>query len=153
VLAALAASPPAAADRLGWLLGAVGAAAVLVLALVLAARLPALVPLAPAAVGAQHVALLYLGGDARWLPVAAGGLVLAAELAYWALEPSPAAGARVRAGTVVLAALAGGGAATLIASASNEDVGGGLGLLAAGVVAAVAAVAAIVALARLRIWE
>jgi hypothetical protein len=126
---------------------------VLLLVLALAVRLPALVPPALAAVGAASVALLYLGGDARWLPIVAGGLVLSAELAYWALERLPAAGARGRAGTVALAALGGSGAAALVASVSNEDVGGGLGLLAAGVAAAVLALAVIVALARIRTSE
>src|SRR5204862_185612 len=91
--AALAAYPAAAADRLAGALAAGGAVAVLLLALGLATRLPLLVPPALALVGAEYVGVLYLGGDARVLPIAAGGLVLAAELAYWGLEPAPAAGA------------------------------------------------------------
>jgi hypothetical protein len=110
-----------------------------------------LVPPALALAAAEYVGVLYLGGDGRALPIAAGGLVLAAELAYWALEPAPAAGAAPRAATVVLAAVAGGVAAAVIASVSNEDVTGGLGLEAAGVAAAVTALAVVVALARSRV--
>ena len=152
-LVALAAYPAAAADRLAGPLAAGGAAAVILLALGLATRLPLLVPPALALAGAEYVGVLYLGGDARALPIAAGGLVLAAELAYWALEPAPAAAAAPRAATVLLAAVAGGAAAALIASVSNEDVTGGLGLETAGVAAAVTALAVVVALARARTSE
>ena len=150
VVAALGAYPVSVADRLAALLAAGAAAALALLALGLALRLPALVPWTLAALGAEYVSLPYLGGGASGLPIAAGGFVLCAELAYWALEPASAGGGKLRAATVLLAAVAGGGAAVLIASVSNESVSGGLGLEAAGIAAAVIAVAVIVALAWFR---
>jgi len=148
--AVLAATGALAADRLAPLLGAAGAAGLALLALALAGRLPGAVPWALALLGAEYVALLYAGGDGRLFPVAAGGFVLVAELAYWALEPPSAEGAWRRAAALTTAAVAGGGAAALVASIGNEDVVGGLGVEAAGVAAAVLLVAVVLALAHLR---
>jgi hypothetical protein len=120
---------------------------VVVFALGLALRLPFLVALALAFAGVEQVAALYLGADGRPLPLVAGALVVAAELAYWALEREPARGARLRTAALFAAAVAGGAAAAVIASISNERVTGGVGLLAGGVAAAVTAIAVVVALA------
>ena len=91
VLAALASYAAAAADRLGPVLGALGAAAFLLLALGLSLRLPVLVPWALAVLGTEYTAFLYLGGGGRLLPLYAGAFVFVAELAHWALEPRSAA--------------------------------------------------------------
>jgi hypothetical protein len=147
-LVAISAYPIAAADRFGGLIAAGGAAAVTALALGLVARFPFLVAAALAVAGAEQVAVLYVGADARPLPLVAGTLVVVAELAYWALEREPGRGARLRAATVVGAAVGGGAAAALIASISNEEVTGGVGLLAGGVAAAVTAIAVVVGLGR-----
>jgi hypothetical protein len=148
--AVLAATSALAADRLAPLLGAVGAAGLALLVLALAGRLPGAVPWALALLGAEYVALVYAGGDGRLFPFAAGGFVLVAELAYWALEPPSAESALRRSAAVAAAAVAGGAAAALVASIGNEDVVGGLGVEAAGIGATVLLVAVVLVLTHLR---
>ena len=148
--AALAAAAALAAERFAPLLGAAGAGGLALLALALVTRLPGAVPWSLALLGAEYVALLYAGGDGRPFPVAAGGFVLVAELAYWALEPPSAESAWRRAAAATAAAVAGGVAAALVASIGNEDVVGGLGVEAAGLAAAVLLVAVVLVLAHLR---
>jgi hypothetical protein len=98
------------------------------------------------------VVLFGEGGVDLRAPLVAGALVLAAELAYSALEPplAPAAPAvrALRAGRVSLTVLGAVAAAGLVLFASVAELGSPAVLEAAGIVAAVAAVGMLALLAR-----
>ncbi len=83
-----AAYPALAAERLAWLVGATGAAAVALLTVAVVFRSRVLLPWALVGLGAQYALWLELRGgriDER-APVVAAGILLAAELGYWSLE-------------------------------------------------------------------
>jgi hypothetical protein len=138
-----------AADEPGaaGLLGAAGAA---VLAIGLVLRRGLLVTAGIALVGAGYgVSLIGAGLDGA-AGLVAGGLVLAAELAYWAIEP----GAAVRLGREATGrrgafagalALAGGILGALLVAAGSTPLDGGSGLGLAGV-------AAVVLVAGVSVW-
>jgi hypothetical protein len=104
--------------------------------------------------GSSYLLLVLLGegGVDLRAPLVAGALVLAAELAYSALEPplAPAAPAvrALRAGRVSLTVLGAAAAAGLVLLASVAELGSPALLEAAGVVAAVAALGMLALLAR-----
>ena len=141
------------ADQLELVVAAVaGSGAVVLLAAVLA-RWASLVPWAVALTGAAYGLSLVLGDEAidSLAPVYAVGLLVVAELAYWALERSAVEDnreLRLRRAAAVAAA----GTASLLAAAlalvvSDAAITGGLGLEVAGVVAASAALALVTGLA------
>jgi hypothetical protein len=115
-------------------------------------RIPEFVPWALAPVLGEYATFLLLEGEDRFAPAFAAGLVLLAELAYWALEPRHVGRARSIAvrRAVTLLGLAGGSGivAALLLGASELAPGGGLALAALGAAAAVLSVAVVVWLAR-----
>lgn len=129
-----------------------GAFGVLLAAVAVVARQPSVFPVALAAVGASYGTFLGLQGGAldRWAPLVAAALFVAAELGFWALEPTGARGGAV----VVARRVLGLGAAALLAAlvavlvfALTSGVTGGVALEAAGVGAAVLTLATIALLA------
>jgi hypothetical protein len=139
----------------GLLLLALGAAGVLWLCVGLASRWS--LPLAAGIVflGAEQAVRLATGRSSvdPWTPVYAAGLLLAAELAWWSIEPrvpawsEPAAVLR-RALTVAGACAVAGLLAALVVLAAGAPLEGGVGLELVGVAAAAAAVAVVAAVAR-----
>ena len=121
-------------------MGVGGAAA---LAVALGGRWPELLPWALALLGAQYAAALLLrdGGIDALAPLYAAGLLVTAELAYWAVERGPAPTSVVLARVGALLALALGTAAvgSLLLAASTGSGEGGLGLDLVGLAAATAA--------------
>ncbi len=105
--------------------------------------------------GVQQAIRLELGPDKldAWTPLVAGGLLLAAELAWWSVEPRvpawspPGVGAR-RPATVLFACVAATVVAAVVVVAAGARVSGGVGLELAGVVAAIGALAVVVWVAR-----
>lgn len=88
-----------------------------------------------------------------WIPMYAAGFLLAAELAWWSIEPRVAAWAEpeaaVRRLAVVAAACAGAAVlAGLVVLAAGTPVSGGVGLELVGVVAATAALVVVAVVAR-----
>ena len=117
-------------------------------------RRAAFVGPALAAVGAAYAVSVAGRPDGDQLVVLFAPLLLVgAELGYWAIESPPSVRdertvvLRRLGGVLALAALSSALAAFLLAS-SQLDVGGGLGLLAAGVAAATGALALVARLAR-----
>jgi hypothetical protein len=145
VAAVLAVHAAVAAERLGWLFAAGGAAGAGVLAVALAFRLAGLVTAAVVLLGAEYAGFfLVRGGDLdRRAPLYAAGFLLLAELAFGALErraPGPPELILRRAGALVLLALAAVVLGAVVLAAASLPAGGGLALHAAGVAAAVALV-------------
>ena len=136
-------------------MGALGAAGCLALALTLAVRRAGPVPWALALLGtgyAVYVATSHPGLAAG--SVFAGGFILAAELAFRALEPvsirdEPSLVVR-RFGGALATALASGILGGLLLEFSNVRVARGFDVEALGVLAAVATLAAVAWLARSR---
>lgn len=142
-------------DRLGPLVGAIGLLAVLFLILALVGRYIGLLPWVLALAGAEYGAFLVIRESSidGYAPIYAAGLLLVAELAYWALErPVPGApgeGLTFRRGSLLVAAcVAAGGISGLILAMAELSVHGGLWLEALGVAAAVGAIALLARLAR-----
>jgi hypothetical protein len=126
----------------------------LLLAPALAFRRAAFIGPALACVGAAYaLSLAGRDGTDQLVVLFAPLLLVGAELAYWAIEspPSvreePAVVLRRLVAVLALAVLSAALAAFLLAS-SELDVGGGIGLLAAGVAAATGALALVARLAR-----
>jgi hypothetical protein len=139
----------------GLLLLALGTAGVLWLFVGLVSRWSA--PLAAGIVflGAEQAVRLATGRSSvdPWTPAYAAGLLLAAELAWWSIEPRVAAwsepGAVLRRVLTVAAACVGAGLlAALVVLAAGAPLRGGVGLELVGVLAAAAAVAVVAAVAR-----
>jgi hypothetical protein len=151
-LVALAVYPIVAAGADAAIAAAPGGLAVALLVVAFAFRAPAVVPWALVPLLVEYGVFLVVEGEDRAAPVVAAGLVLVAELAYWALEPRHVGRGRAlalrRAATLLL--LAGGAAAVaaFMLGVSEVPLGGGLALEALGVGAAVAAVAVVAWLAR-----
>lgn len=152
LLGAVVVYAAAAGDRLPEVIVGVGASGVLLAAVGVVARQPSVFAVAVAAVGASYATFVGLqsGPLDRWAPLIAATLFVAAELGFWALEPTTARGGA----TVVVRRVVGlcGGAlltalvATLVFALTN-GVTGGVALEAAGVGAAVLTLAAIALLA------
>jgi hypothetical protein len=128
----------------------VGGLAIVTLLVGLFARWSAALAVGIALLGAQQALRLALGPDAldSWTPVSAGALLLAAELAWWSIEPRVPAWAQPGLASRRLAAvLLGCGAASLVSAAvlvvSGAQVGGGFALELVGVAAATAALAVV----------
>jgi hypothetical protein len=120
----------------------VAAAGWAVAALALIARLPGLLPVGLAGVGAAYALFLSLGADTvdRRAPLIATMLLLAAEFGFWSMEPRDARAERtVLVRRLLLLAAAGLGAALLasLLLVAASGVSGGVGLEALGVLAAV----------------
>lgn len=154
MLGALAVSVAARVDRLEVLVAVLGAAAVLVLLLALVGGWSGLVPWALVLCGGEYAAFLVIRRESidAYAPLYGVGLLLAGELAYWALEPRTSGaepGLLARRITLIAATcLAAGGVGGLVLSASEVVFHGGLLLEAFGVAAAVGALLLLARLAR-----
>jgi hypothetical protein len=133
---------------------------VLWLAIGLSARWNAPLVLGITSLGAEQAVRL-TGGPSTvdpWTPVYAAGFLLAAELAWWSIEPRVPAWSDLEVLVRRVLAIAGccvGGAilAVLVVLAAGAPLHGGVGLELIGVVAAVAAIAVVAAVARLPLKE
>jgi hypothetical protein len=141
----------------GLLLG-LGAAAVAVLLAGVLLRWSAALAAGVALLGAQQATRLALGpeGVDEATPLAAGALLLVAELAWWSIEPRIPAWAQPsvaawRVVTVASACVAGTAVSAVVVVAAGAPVGGGTLLELAGVVAAVTALAVVAWVARPRV--
>jgi hypothetical protein len=122
----------------------------------LAARWNAPLVLGLACLGAEQAVRL-TDGPSRvdpWTPVYAAGFLLAAELAWWSIEPRVPAWWDLEVlirRVLVIAALCIGGAllAALVVLAAGAPLHGGVGLELIGVTAAVAVIVVVAAVARL----
>jgi hypothetical protein len=129
---------------------------VLWLAVGLSARWNAPLVLGFACLGAEQAVRL-TGGPSRvdpWTPVYAAGFLLAAELAWWSIEPRVPAWSDLEVlvrRVLAIVALCAGGAllAALVVLAAGAPLHGGVGLELIGVAAAVTAIAVVAAVARL----
>jgi len=154
VLCTLAVSVVPRVDRLAVLVAVLGAAAVLALLLGLVAGWAGLVPWALVLCGAEYAAFLVIRGESidAYAPFYGVGLLLAGEVAYWALEPRTSGaepGLLARRITLIAATcLAAGGVGGLVLSASELVFHGGLLLEAFGVAAAVGALFLLARMAR-----
>ena len=155
VAASLALLPALGASRLGWQPTQLGALALGALAVSLAARWPAGIGCALVLLGGEYAVGVLLDGDGidPAAPLFGAGLLLAAELSYWSLEPAPA---RARADRAIvtrrllaLSVLALGSVClgTLALVAASATAGGGLVGKAIGIAAAAAALALVGGLA------
>jgi hypothetical protein len=133
---------------------AIGIAGVVVLVAALAGRWSGLLPWALVLSGAEYAVFLILqrGTVDAYAPFYAADLLLCAELAFWSMERQVAGDRsglrRRRASLVVAACLAAGGLGSVILTASELSVHGGLLLEVLGVAAAVGALALVARLAR-----
>jgi hypothetical protein len=104
-------------------------------------------------IGGEYAVALLLRDEAidPWAPVYAGGLLLLAELGYWALErpipPEPGL-ARRRAWLLAAMVVTAGGVAAVVLAVSEIAGEGGVFLQLLGVAAAVAVLALVVVYAR-----
>ena len=122
----------------------------------LAARWNAPLVLGIASLGAEQAVRLTAGPSRvdPWTPAYAAGFLLAAELAWWSIEPRVAAWSDLEVLVQRALAIAGccaGGAllAALVVLAAGAPLHGGVGLELVGVAAAVTAIAVVAAVARL----
>lgn len=155
MLAAAAAYPVAAVERHADQIAALGALGVGVLLLGTAVRFSVAIPVGLALVGAEYAGFLALregSGVHPSAPLVAGALVLAAEVAYSAMEPPLAAASpalrALRAARLLALAVGGAGVAALVLYVSVADVRTGLALELTGVVAATSVLALLAWLAR-----
>jgi hypothetical protein len=132
-----------------------GAAALLMLALGLLLRVGLLLVVAVALLGAEHTVRLATGPAEvdPWTPVYAAGFVLAAEFAWWSIEPRVPAwterGLALRRLAVVAAVCAGSAAlAALVVLTAGARLGGGLGIELVGVGAAAGVLSLVALLSR-----
>jgi hypothetical protein len=137
------------------LLLVIGAAAVAVIAAGLVLRWSGALALGVALLGAQQATRLALGPDAldEATPLVAGALLLAAELAWWSIEPRIPAWAQPgvavrRVLTVFSTCVAATVVSAVVVVAAGARVGGGTLLLLTGVVAATAALGVLAYIAR-----
>jgi hypothetical protein len=136
-------------------LALLGAAAVLLLALSVAAALPSLIPW-PIVLLAAEYAWSLGGGDVNTLsPLVAGALLVIAELAYWSLELRSRTHdaerlAERRAGLIAALGIGAVALGGLVLAATSVRVGTGIAADLVGTAAAVAALAVVATLARSR---
>jgi hypothetical protein len=128
---------------------------VLWLAVGLASRWNAALVVGIAFLGAQQGVRLALGSSTvdPWTPLYAAGFLLAAELAWWSIEPRVAAWSDTevlirRVLAITACCLGGALLAAMVVLAAGAPLHGGFGLELVGVVAAVAAVVVVAAVAR-----
>lgn len=123
-------------------MAAVGIGGTAALAVALAGRWLDLLPWAIALLGSGYAASLLLRDDGvdPLAPLYAAGLLVAAELAYWALERGPNSRSVVVRRLLALTALALGtaGVGAALLTASEGGVGSGLALQLLGIAAAAA---------------
>jgi hypothetical protein len=147
-LTAWASLTAGAGEALVAALGVGGAAG---LTVALAGRWHELLPWAISLLGAQYAASLLIrdSGIDALAPFYAAGLLMTAELAYWALERGPAARAIVvpRVGSLLAQALGAAGVGTVLLAASEGTGEGGILLQLLGLAAAAAAVGLVTSLA------
>ncbi len=156
--AALALAPLASGSPHRWLLLGVGGSGLLALGFGLALRWSAGLAFGIALLGTEQAVRLATGPSRvdPWTPLYAAGFLLAAELAWWSIEPRVPAwtehGTALRRVAAVAGACAGGSAlAALVVLAAGAPLHGGIGLELVGVTAATAAVAVVAAVARSRV--
>jgi hypothetical protein len=156
--AGLALARPAGSSVHWILLLGLGAAGVFCLLVGLAGRWGAALALGIAFLGAEQAVRLATGPSTvdPWAPAYAAGLLLAAELAWWSIEPRVAAWWEIgvvlrRVGTIAGMCAAGALVAALVVLAAGASLAGGVGLELIGVAAAVAALAVVAGLARVRV--
>jgi hypothetical protein len=108
-----------------------------------------------AILGAEQATRLAItsNGVDPWTPVYAIGFLLAAELAWWSIEPRVAAWAEPfltlwRLGTIALVCAGGGFLAAIVVAAAGAPLEGGVGLELVGVVAAAGAVTLVAVVSR-----
>jgi hypothetical protein len=137
------------------LLASVGGAALLPLLLGLAVRWSPALALGVAILGGQQALRLALGADEldTWAPASAGALLLVAELAWWSIEPRVPAWtepvlAPLRLLSVLAVSAAGAVLAAVVLVVASSQVGGGVVLELAGVLAAISARAVVAWVAR-----
>ncbi|HYX88636.1 MAG TPA: hypothetical protein VE753_04655 [Gaiellaceae bacterium] len=154
VAAAIAISPLARSSHV-WLLAGLGGAALFSLGLGLVVRWSAALAFGIALLGTEQAVRLATGPNHvdPWTPVYAAGFLLAAELAWWSIEPRVQAWAQYEAtlsrlGAVAGACVGGGVLAALVVLAAGAPLRGGLALELVGVVAATAALAVVAVVAR-----
>ena len=154
--AALAFGRPTGSSAHGLLLLALGGAGMLWLGIGLLMRWNGPLVVGIALLGAEQAVRLATGPSKvdPWTPVYAAGFLLAAELAWWSIEPRVPAWWDAEVLGRRLLAITGccvGGAllAVLVVLAAGTPLHGGFALELVGVVAAVAAVAVVAAVARL----
>jgi hypothetical protein len=152
----LAFARPAGSSAHGLLLLALGGAGLLWLAIGLAVRWNAPLVVGIAGLGAEQAVRLATGPSKvdPWTPAYAAALLLAAELAWWSIEPRVPAWWDVEIllrRVLAIAACCVGGAllAALVVLAAGAPLHGGVGLELVGVAAAVTAIAVVAAVARL----
>jgi len=136
-------------------LAGLGAAGVAWLCVGLAFRWSSALAVGIAVLGAEQATRLALtsNGVDPWTPVYAIGFVLAAELAWWSIEPRVGAWADPfavlwRLGAIAVVCAAGGLLAALVVAASGTPLEGGVGLELVGVVAAAGAVGLVAVVSR-----
>ena len=157
VAAGLALTPLGNGATHQWLLLGLGAAGLLALGFGLASRWSAALAFGIALLGTEQAVRLATGPSRvdPWTPLYAAGFLLAAELAWWSVEPRVPAwadyGLALRRLAVVAGACAGGSVlSALVVLAAGAPLRGGLALELVGVVAATAALAVVAAVARSR---
>jgi hypothetical protein len=143
------------ADSYRPAVGAVGLAAILLLALGLVWPLPSLLPWPLVALAGAYAWTLGGGDVDQWTPVYAGGFLAVAELAYWSVELRGRAQdaerlTERRAALIATLALVAVGAGGLVLAATSLRIGSGVATDLLGVAAAVAALMLVAALARPR---
>jgi hypothetical protein len=138
------------------LLIALGGGGVLLLGIGLLMRWSASLAVGIMSLGAEQAVRLATGSSKvdPWMPVYAAGFLLAAELAWWSIEPRVPAWSELEVlgrRLLAIATCCVGGAllAALVVLAAGAPLHGGFALELVGVVAAVAAVAVVAAVARL----
>jgi hypothetical protein len=131
-----------------------GIAGLVWLAVGLAARWGAALAAGIAFLGAEQALALATGPSSvdPWTPLYAAGLLLAAELAWWSIEPRVPAWANPiialrRFGIIVLMCALGAALAALVVLAAGAPLEGGVSLELVGVLAAVGAVVVVAVLA------
>ena len=144
----------------GLLLLALGGSGLLWLVIGLAVRWNAPLVVGIASLGAEQAVRLATGPSRvdPWTPVYAAGFLLAAELAWWSIEPRVPAWSDWHVLGRRLLAIAGscvGGAllAALVVLAAGAPFSGGVGLELVGVAAAVTAIGVVAAVARVPLRE
>lgn len=142
-------------DGLEQLVGLGGAFALLALLVALGGGVSSAVAWALAALGGEYAAWLALrdGGVDTRAPLYGAGLLLVAELSYWAIDRRSTARAErqldVRRAVALLVSLAASIAlGTLLLGASSVSIGGGVALEALGVAGAVALLIVVAILVR-----
>jgi hypothetical protein len=155
VAAALVLSPFLRGSTHAVALAGLGAAGVAWLCVGLALRWSSALTAGIALLGAEQATRLALtsNGVDPWTPVYAIGFLLAAELAWWSIEPRVAAWsdpflALWRLGAIALVCAGGGFLAAVVVAAAGAPLQGGVGLELVGVIAAAGAVALVAVVSR-----